>query len=90
VVDLIAWNTGHASDVMGSNPARTPAMDTKSYATFSFVAHIIDTERTIDVKIKIEDDGTRPYVDMADEAEEKAYRFAAEKLSSDNIEVMSA
>ena len=61
-------------------------------ASFTFVAHVVNTTRQLEITIEIQDDGERPFVEMADEAEECAYEIAARKLGvpTVQIEVMSA
>ena len=54
---------------------------------FRFTAHKVNTDKEISITIKLEDDGERAWVDLCDEAEEKAYSIAAKRLNCKTSEV---
>lgn len=56
---------------------------------FTFKAYALNTHRECVITVTIADDG-RPFVDLADDAEERAYTLAAKKLRCglDELEVI--
>ena len=59
--------------------------------TFHFDAHELDTDRQVRVTVRVKDDG-RPFVELADDAAEKAATIAAGRLGceEDHLEVVQA
>lgn len=67
------------------------ATETTDFASFDFLAHVVNTTRECRLTIRVKDTPDRAYTELADEAEERAYTKAAKELgvSEDRIEVVS-